>query len=144
MEFRWSSGWWISYMYLNIVINFDQEQISMCFMLGIREFSLQYCKESNCLLLNKKCRIWSYWCKLIVHWFPTSFSGRTYVAIYLLRITTDGCEAIWNDWFTFLNKLFLLTKWKLRLSSLYSSLYGKVSVVTKVLPLLYVWNKERF
>lgn len=47
-------------MYLNIVINFDQEQIPMCFMLDIREFSLQYCKELNCLLLNKKCRIWSY------------------------------------------------------------------------------------
>lgn len=42
------------------VINFDQEQIPMCFMLDIREFSLQYCKELNCLLLNKKCRIWSY------------------------------------------------------------------------------------
>lgn len=40
-------------MYLNIVINFDQEQILMCFMLDIREFSLQYCKELNCLLLNK-------------------------------------------------------------------------------------------
>lgn len=73
VRFWWSSGWWISYMYLNIVINFDQEQIPMCFMLDIREFSLQYCKELNCLLLNKKCRIWSYWCKLIVHWFPTSF-----------------------------------------------------------------------
>lgn len=142
MEFRWHFGWWISYMYLNIVINFDQEQISMCFMLGIREFSLQYCKELNCLLLNKKCRIWSYWCKLIVHWFPTSFSGRTYVAIYLLRITTDGCEAIWNDWFTFLNKLFLLTKWKLAFLNILLSVFAQVRCTVLFMAKFLLWQKS--